>query len=87
LVQTKKNTFAALLDSWSLLDEHPRNIRNCLRAVVRLKPYWAEGNDSFHWTSPDPSFDGTIRGQIPVEESLDVNENIDIFDENVTAES
>jgi hypothetical protein len=84
----EKHTFAALLASRSLLDEHPRNTRDCLRAVVRLKPYWAEGNDSFHWISPDPSCDGTIRGQIPVEaESLDVEESIDIVDESVTAES
>jgi hypothetical protein len=83
----EKNTFAALLASRSLLDEHPRNTRDCLRAVVRLKPYWAEGIDSFHWISPDPSCNGTIKGQIPVEQSLDVKESIDIIDENVTAES
>jgi hypothetical protein len=61
-------------------------IRETLRSVVRLKPYWAESNDSFHWVSPDPSCDGTIRGQIPVEESLDVKESIDIVDENVAAD-
>lgn len=83
----EKHTFAALLASRSLLDEYPRNTRDCLRAVIRLKPYWAEGNDSFHWISPYPLCDGTIRGQIPVAEGLDIEESVDVVGEGVTAES
>jgi len=62
-------------------------MQDCLRAVIRLKPYWAEGSDSFHWISPYPSCDGTIRGQMPMAESLDIEESIDVVSEGVMAES
>jgi hypothetical protein len=43
-----KDTFAQLLASRSLLDEHPCQEDNNLEAVWRLKPFWKAGPGTYH---------------------------------------
>lgn len=50
-VVTDKDQFALLLRSRSMISEHPRQSKESLDVVMRLKPFWSVAHDCYHWVS------------------------------------
>ncbi|KAH8109136.1 hypothetical protein DFH11DRAFT_1492957, partial [Phellopilus nigrolimitatus] len=48
-VVDSKDVYAALLSSRHILQEHPRQTKDALSAVRRLKPFWIKGPECFDW--------------------------------------
>ncbi|KAF8579397.1 hypothetical protein K439DRAFT_1525242 [Ramaria rubella] len=47
--RNEKVTYTLLLASRDFLGEHPRQDCESLKAVRKMKPFWAAGEDCYHW--------------------------------------
>jgi hypothetical protein len=50
---SEKAKFAFLLAHRDFLAEHPRTTKMSIKAVRRMKPFWAAGEDCYHWFEDD----------------------------------
>lgn len=71
ITEQQRPTYSYLLGSKSLLEEHTRGGQG-LAAVRRLKPFWAVGEDCYHWVDEQ-------RLRKPGKESTD-DDTVDVFE-------
>ncbi|KAH8109129.1 hypothetical protein DFH11DRAFT_1515959, partial [Phellopilus nigrolimitatus] len=64
-----KDVYATLLSSRHILQEHPRQTKDALSAVRRLKPFWIKGPEYFGWTD-EPKLSGVVPVEEPVAEGV-----------------
>ena len=74
--EEERESYNQLLASHDLLSEHPRQFDEAKDAVLRSKPFWKEGRQSFGWVQPveEPSVTGEVPFPAPEAEGVFLGE-------------